>query len=148
MINIRKGFTIVEVAVVIAIFIVMIIVLTPFVKMIRQRAQIIACADNLRSISLGLHKYAAENNGNFPKDLNGLYPEYVKDPKVFNCPASKTTGTQDKSDYEYIAGLTERSPENMTVVRDLSRNHKDGDTNLLKVGGSVEWSRHGEGKPR
>lgn len=148
MIKLRNGFTIVELAVVIAIFIVMIMVLMPFVKMIRERAQVIACADELRAISIGLHTFAAKNGGNFPKDLSGLYPEYVKDPEVFHCPASKTAGTPEKPDYEYIAGLTERSPENMTIVRDLSRNHNNGGANLLKVGGSVEWSRHSEGKPR
>jgi type II secretory pathway pseudopilin PulG len=148
MIKTRTGFTIIEAAVVIAIFIVMIGVLTPFVKIIKERAQIIACADHMRVISLGLHAYAASNNGNFPSELSELYPKYVKDPKAFNCPASKITGTPDKPDYKYIAGLTERSLTNMTIVRDLNGNHKDRGSNLLKVGGPVEWSRNSEGKPR
>ena len=135
---IRKGFTLAEVALVIIIFVVMVMALTPFVRMIRARALDIACANNLKLISLGLHEFAADNNGVFPRDLNALYPKYVKDLKTFDCPASKNIGTPEKPDYEYIAGLTERSPQGEAVVYDAEGNHKNRGKNVLKVNGSVE----------
>ena len=73
----------------------MIAVLTPFVNMTRGQAQQINCAKNLRKISLGLHAYAADNKGAFPQNLTALYPNYVDDKNVFNCPASKIDGVMD-----------------------------------------------------
>ena len=143
----RSGFTIIELAIVIGIFLVMIAALTPFVRMVRQHAHAIACAGNLRQISLGLHRFASDNSGAFPQDLGALYPAYVKDEKAFDCPATKNTGAPDKPDYDYVAGLTERSPQDQVIAYDASGNHKDRGRNILRVNGSVEWVRKGEGGP-
>ena len=137
LINIKRGFTLAEVAIVIAIFVVMVMALTPFVRMIKARALDIACTNNLKLISLGLHEFAADTNGFFPRNLSELYPKYVKDPKTFDCPASKDTGTPEKPDYEYIAGLTERSPQSEAIVVDLSGGHRNRGKIVLTVGGAV-----------
>ena len=137
-----------ELAFVIAIFIIMVAALTPFVKMTREHASNIACADNLRQISLGLHMFAVDNKGAFPQSLRVLYPKYVKDEKAFDCPSSKSIGTPDKPDYEYIAGLTERSPKETAVVYDPSSNHNSRGSNFVRVGGVVEWVRNGDSKPK
>ena len=137
LINIRRGFTLAEVALVIAIFVAMLVALTPFVRMIRARAMDITCTNNLKLISLGLHEFAADNNGFFPRDLAGLYPKYVKDPKTFDCPLSKDTGTPEKPDYEYKAGLTARSPQNEAIVLDIGGGHGNREKNVLTIGGAV-----------
>jgi len=49
----KKAFTIKELLFVIGVFIVMIAVLGPFVRMAKVRANRVECANNLRRISLG-----------------------------------------------------------------------------------------------
>jgi prepilin-type N-terminal cleavage/methylation domain-containing protein len=149
MLNIkRKGFTLAEVAVVIAIFVIMVVALTPFVGMIKNRAETIACANDLKLLSLGLHAFAADHKGIFPRDLRMLYPDYVNNEKAFHCPASKSAGTPERPDYEYIGGLTENSPPIEVIAYDSRGNHKNRGRNLLRVNGAVEWVREGEGKPK
>jgi len=146
--NKNKGFTLIELLVVIGVFVVMLMCLAPVVQIVRERAERINCANNLRQISLGLHMYAGEHNEEFPPNLMALYPSYVKDEHTFDCPASKVVGTPEKPDYNYVAGLTESSPQSDLVAYDLDGNHKKGGRNILRVNGSVEWVTKGAGKPR
>lgn len=143
-----KAFTLIELLVVIAIFAGMIVLLTPFVKMVKNRSDEINCANNLRRISLALHMYARNNNDAFPPTVGALYPEYLKDEKTFDCPATKSIGIPDKPDYEYAAGLAETSVPDEVIVYDLSGNHKTSGRNILRINGSVEHVRTSEEKPR
>lgn len=135
----NKGVTIIELAVVVGIFFVMIAVLAPFVHMVKVRSHRIDCANNLRRISLGLHAYAADHNGSLPATLGELYPDYIDDQSAFDCPASKNVGTKDKPDYAYKAGLTELSGSKEIAAEDLDGNHKKAGKNILRLNGSVEW---------
>lgn len=143
-----RGFTLAELIVVIAIFAIMAALLAPFVRMTKNRSDEINCANNLRQISLGLHMYAAGNDGNFPPTIGALYPKYVKNESTFDCPASKLTGTQDVPDYTYITGLTELSDPSEVIVYDLGGNHNSRGRNILRINGLVEWARKGDRKPR
>ncbi|MBN1525962.1 MAG: DUF1559 domain-containing protein [Candidatus Omnitrophica bacterium] len=105
--------------------------------MARSRSMRFHCVNNLRSISLGLHAYAADHKDNFPATLGELYPQYVDSEKYFDCPAARGIGTKVKPDYKYIAGLTESSPSKETIVEDLDGNHGKRWKNILKVDGSI-----------
>lgn len=144
----NKGVTLVELLIVITVFAITFALLTPFVNKMRDRANIIKCSNNIRLISLALHMYAADHNEAFPPALGDLYPDYIKEEKVFDCPAAGAIGTAEKSDYEYIAGLTEASGPTEVIVYDRDGNHKKLGRNILRVSGSVEWVRSTEGKPR
>ena len=144
----RGGFTILEALVVIIVFILMVVILTPFVQLIRERSHIINCANNLRRISIGLHMYAADHDDAFPPDLGSLYPGYVREEQVFDCPANKFIGTAAKSDYEYISGLSELSMPVEVIIYDRDGNHNSRGRNIVRVNGSVEWAHSAEGKPR
>ena len=137
----KAGFTIMELLVVAAVFFIMIGALAPFVKMAKARAVKMQCANNLREISLGLHAYAAEHNDVFPAKLSDLYPNYLRDEKVFDCPASKTEGTSKSPDYSYAANLRESSDLKEAIVADLDGNHKKSGKNILRIDGSVAWVR-------
>jgi type II secretory pathway pseudopilin PulG len=137
----KAGFTIMELLIVIAVFFIMIGVLTPFVKMARARAVKMQCANNLREISLGLHAFAADHNDVFPAKLSDLYPNYVADEKTFDCPASKTEGTSKNPNYSYASNLRESSDPKEAIIADLDGNHKKSGKNVLRVGGSVGWVR-------
>ncbi|MFA5146511.1 MAG: type II secretion system protein [Candidatus Omnitrophota bacterium] len=135
-----RGFTIIEVVVVVAVFLAIISILGPFVRMVKDRASAIQCENNLRRLSIALHTYASEHEDAFPPDLGALYPDYVGDQKVFDCAASGSFGTPEKPDYSYAPGLTESSLLKTPIVEDAAGNHGRKGKNILRVDGSVEWA--------
>ena len=62
----RRGFTLVELLVVIGIIALLISILLPTLGNARERANVIKCASNQRTIGQGLALYAAENRGLLP----------------------------------------------------------------------------------
>ncbi|MDO8536275.1 MAG: prepilin-type N-terminal cleavage/methylation domain-containing protein [Candidatus Omnitrophota bacterium] len=148
MITTRKGFTLMELLIVVTVFAITFALLTPFVNKMRERADVIKCSANARLLSLGLHMYAADHDDAFPPDLGSLYPGYIKEEKVFDCPASKFIGTAAKSDYEYVYGLSEASGPSEVIIYDRDGNHSGLGRNVVRVNGSVEWVHSSEGKPR
>src|SRR5690349_6123903 len=63
---IRRGFTLVELLVVIGIIAVLISVLLPALAKARSRAQTVACASNLRQIVTACVQYTVEYKGSYP----------------------------------------------------------------------------------
>ena len=135
----NRGFTLVEFIVVITIYVLFTVALTPFVRMIKERASLINCGNNLRRISLGLHLYAADHDEAFPQNLGALYPDYVKEIKIFDCPATAAVGTPEDPEYKYQAGLNESSSPKEIIVEDLDGNHKKAGRNILRINGLVEY---------
>jgi type II secretory pathway pseudopilin PulG len=143
----RRAVTLIELAIVIGIFVVMVTILAPVVQSVQDRAHKINCANKLRLISLALHTYAADHNEAFPQTLGDLYPGYIKEQGTFNCPASKASGVPERPDYAYVPGLTESSSLTEAIVYDLDNSHRYHRKNVLRVNGTIEWVK-AEGKPR
>jgi prepilin-type N-terminal cleavage/methylation domain-containing protein len=135
----NRGFTLIELSVVACIFLLMAAALMPFVHMANGRAQRVRCASNLMRLSLGLHRYALDHAEAFPPDLSSLYPDYVKDRRVFNCPSVKAVGTPEKPGYAYVAGLSESSAGREIVLSDIDGNHSGSGKTIVRLDGTIEW---------
>lgn len=100
-----RGFTLVELLTVIAIIALLTAILFPVMATVRKNAREGGCMSNMHSIIQGLKMYKDDWRV-YPDALYGidygsgpgtrLYPEYVKDEKVFNCPESLVK-TNDRS---------------------------------------------------
>lgn len=104
-----RGFSLIEVLVVIAVLAILTSILIPALRRVREKARETLCQSNLRTLAQGIEMYASDNNGFMPinsdspaeatnKIWNGtrqapnglgiLYPGYLEDLSVFFCPGA------------------------------------------------------------
>ncbi|MBI5687691.1 MAG: type II secretion system protein [Verrucomicrobia bacterium] len=97
-----RGFTLVELLVVMAIIGVMAGMVMPQIAKAMEKIRRTACSNNLRQIGLALHAYAQDSDGRYPftgsvgdsanKHFALLFPRWMNNETVFVCKSAATRG--------------------------------------------------------
>lgn len=102
----RKGFTLIELMIVIAIIAILAAILVPNFMKARAQGQLTSCKSNVKNIGTACELYSTDNNGQYPDAITALQGgtsgDYMKTIPV--CPASgtKTQKSGDPGDYTYV----------------------------------------------
>jgi prepilin-type N-terminal cleavage/methylation domain-containing protein/prepilin-type processing-associated H-X9-DG protein len=104
--NLDRGFTLIEILVVVAIIGLLAAILFPVFARARENARRTSCASNLKQLGLGIMQYIQDYDETYPcvylwaADSQGrywthdIYP-YVKSTQVYVCPSSNANGKFD-----------------------------------------------------
>ena len=126
----KRGFTLLEILVVIVIIGVIAALAFPVYERTVEGGRASACISNLRQLGAGLNLYLGEHNMEMPTLKTGraaltddvpvidtTLDKYVKEPRVFACPAdpkwAKATGTS----YSWNNALNGQSATNLNFLR-------------------------------
>jgi len=119
----RRGFTLIELMVVMAIILILAGLLTPGLMGAREQAKKTNCLNNLKQIYTAMQLYISAENEQYPAAAGWgglLYPNYLDDDKVFDCQDTTKIGNASDPDYVYTQPTSE-TKSNEVIVED--RNH-------------------------
>lgn len=113
----RRGFTLIEIMIVIAIISILILLLLPNYVRARSRSRLTACETSLRNMATASEMYAYENANLYATSLVQLTPKYLQ--SIPKCPsAPDNTG--------YINGFSSAStPVNIYTLSCSGAFHSD-----------------------
>ena len=96
-----KAFTLIELLVVIAIIAVLMAILMPSLRMVREQARSISCRSNVRTLTLAWLMYKDENDGNLVSGLtlSSGYNEKTLAPWVVMPPNASDASVEEKKEY-------------------------------------------------
>lgn len=145
----KRGFTLIELLVVISIILILVSFVVPQIGGARAKARKAKCLNNLRVIGSALLMYADQNGGQFPADLSALYPGYIGDPMVFDCPSTAAEPTYDATtvssgDYVYTTNASNRNDEYGGIVAADATGAHSGGKVVLYASGSVRFVESGD----
>ncbi len=101
----KKGFTLIELMIVIAIIAILAAILVPNFVKARAQGQLTACKSNLKNLGTACEMYAADHNGRYPSLYSSIRSEgYMK--VLPECPltpgTSYTYTMKSNPDYYYL----------------------------------------------
>jgi len=119
----RKGFTLIELMVVMAIILILAGLLTPGLMSAREQAKKTNCLNNLKQIYTAMQLYITAENEQYPA-VSGwgglLYPQYLDDDNVFDCQDKAGKGTASNPDYSYTVQPTSGMTSNTVIITDAN----------------------------
>ncbi len=112
----RRGFTLIEMLVVIAVVAVLAALLFPVFQRVRENARSSACLSNYHQIGLAIHMYANDADGQTPPDggsfgglISDCYP-YARSAAVFACPDDYDRDREGRTGSYRMASLYQGLP--------------------------------------
>ncbi len=72
------------------------------------------CSERMAKIGNALNTYAAQNGGKYPMKLDDLYPKYVTDKSMLQCPSGAQKGTV--CSYEYVQPAPDAPGETVVLT--------------------------------
>ena len=125
----------------------------PALARAREAARRASCQNNLKQMGIVFQMWASEHEGKLPDSLPQIYPQYLTDLQVLDCPSSGlVTVTQTDlatgGDYEYLgAGLDlDDIPSDTVIMRGkFADAHVPAGRNVLYADGTVVFQRAGAG---
>ena len=112
-----RGFTIIELLVVIGIIVLMIGLLLPALSKARETSRRTVCMSNLRQIGIGMQTYRDANGGRVPEAqtlpvdphapsiMSYLDPHLQGSKEIWECPSDEELFPQMGTSYEYFIGF-------------------------------------------
>jgi len=88
------GFTLIELLVVIAIIGILAALLFPVFSLIRWKARLTKCKNNLHQFSLGVMTYQNDYDESYPPWLSTIYPAYIQASAMYLCPNDDKRGEE------------------------------------------------------
>jgi prepilin-type N-terminal cleavage/methylation domain-containing protein len=82
----RRGFTLIEIMIVISILSVLILLLLPNYVKAKSRSRLNACQNNIRTMATSVELYAHDNGQVYPTSLAALMPNYMR--SINKCPSA------------------------------------------------------------
>ncbi len=120
----HKGFSLIELLVVISVMAILTAVLLPSLARARESSKRMSCANNLRQLALSLQMYSQENHGHYPAARSSsadcsestginfkfsghsMFPDYLSDARVLVCPSDVRPSSQPcfqhELSYDYV----------------------------------------------
>lgn len=121
----RRGFTLVELLIVISVISVLMLMLAPVLRAIRSTARRTVCTNNLRQIHAVMLDYTEDYRGRYPyatvlnrppaywRQLHHITRDYVMDgQRIFHCPADR--GSNYSQNYIEYFGCSYQNRADMT----------------------------------
>ena len=90
--RVSRGFSLLELIVVMAIMTLLATLVFPVVGKTVARARQTECRSNLRQFASALMIYRSEHRGRNPGWLSNLYPDYVDSRELYLCPSDRSRG--------------------------------------------------------
>ena len=102
----KKGFTLIELMIVIAIIAILAAILVPNFVKARAQGQLTACKSNLKNLGTACEMFAADHNGRYPADLSTDVKNLGYMKVLPDCPLTPGTAytytSQSNPDYYYL----------------------------------------------
>lgn len=101
----RRGFTLVEMLVVIAIIVVLMAILFPVFSTVRRKARATKCMSNMHLLAMAVKQYKADHekypgrpyydvsDGRYHGGFSTLFPDYIDSTDILICPDDRTAKT-------------------------------------------------------
>jgi len=149
-----RGFSLVELLVVLFVLCVLIGILLPAMTRVRRSADSVNCISNLRQIAMGFHQYASDNSGHLPDPLAAdvswetTLCRYLRPVNIYLCPADGELAASIGSSYDWrdtgdpattLVGcpLTDAHFDTVLVYDSLPNWHAKGKMNAARADGSA-----------